>query len=240
MPPPCTASDAGDRDPCFVQRVHARRRVPGVQAGSLRAFCQTGAWLCAVPPPMPFARSRLPLPARRALLRLRSAPRDGRRTRRCVCRPRPTCAASWFGLEGVDPRHRRGDAASTRRCFSGLPLRRCAVPRTPQPVARLIDSRGCAFRRASSPRPPAPECEWPSCAPERTGSGLDRASGSGCPGRRLHRIGAFRPGRTPRGVSLSHSALPSTFRSRPQTRPKPAWFLPDADRLQGVSPPTSP
>jgi hypothetical protein len=169
-----------------------------------------------------------------------SAPRDGCRARHHIGRPGPTSAVSWFGLEGVDPRHRRGDAASTRRRSSGLPLHRCAVPRTPQPVARLIDSRGCAFRRASSPRPPAPECGWPSRVPEHTGSGLDRASASGCPARRLHRIGAFRPGRTPRGVSLSRSALPSTLRSSPPTRPKPAWSLPGADRLQGVSPPTSP
>jgi len=63
---------------------------------------------------------------------------------------------------------------------------------------------------------------------------------SGFPARRLRCIGAFRPVHTPRGVSASHSTLPPTLCARPLTRPKPARFLPSADRLQGVAPPTSP
>jgi hypothetical protein len=63
-------------------------------------------------------------------------------------------AASGLGLEGGRPRHHRDGAASTRRCSTGSPPLRCAVPRNPQPVARSLGSRGCALRRASSPHFP--------------------------------------------------------------------------------------
>jgi hypothetical protein len=72
------------------------------------------------------------------------------------CRSRPTSETSWIGLEGVDPRHHRGGAASARLRSTGLPLHRSAVPRAPQPVARLIVSRGCAVQRASSLQHPTP------------------------------------------------------------------------------------
>jgi hypothetical protein len=192
-----------------------------------------------LPLPMPFARSHLPLPARRALLRVRYVPKNARQSCRFNCRPRPTSDSSWIGLEGVDPRHHRGGAASTRLRSTGLPLLRSAVPRTPQPVARPISSRGCAVQRASSLQRPTPRrggCPACRSTPDRVWTErLFRFPGL-APS--LHRC--LSTGPHLKRCALSHSALSPTLAARPLTRPKPARFVSSADRLQGFAPPTSP
>jgi hypothetical protein len=157
---------------------------------------QTGAWTRSAT-----ADAACPLPpavasqARRAgALRLRPDPRDGAPPVPLLCRPRPFAAASSRGLEGVDPRHHRGGAASTRRLTTELPLCLCAVPRNPQPVARPIVARGCPIRRASSPQRDVPKCIEPSSVLLHAGAGLDPSVCFRLPGcGRLHCIGAFRP-----------------------------------------------
>jgi len=194
---------------------------------------------CALPLPMPFARSHLPLPARRALLRVRIVPRDARQSCRSRCRPRPTAETSRIGLEGVDPRHHRGGAASTRLRSTGLPLLRSAVPRAPQPVARLIGSRGCAVQRASSLQRPTPRrggCPACRSTPDRVWTQRRfRLPGMALS---LHRClsTSAHPNRC---VCVAFGPAVNTL-SRPLTRPRPARFVASADRLQGVSPPTSP
>lgn len=73
------------------------------------------------------------------------------------------------------------------------------------------------------------------CICTQTGSGVDRAPAE---------AGAFAAsvpldGRTPE-CGPSHAALPPTSVRQPAIRPRPVRLVPDADRLQGVAPPTSP
>jgi hypothetical protein len=175
MPPPYTASDAGDHDPRFVQRVHSRRRVPGVQASVCRASCQTGAWIARLPLPMPFARSRLPLPARRALLRVRSS-------RGTVAVP----AAASVGLDRLcrvwvwtgggwsapPPRWCRQHPSRLLR-VAPASLRRSPNTPTGCPAVRF---EGLGPSESELSTLLTPEREELSHAPRRIGPGLDRAS----------------------------------------------------------------
>jgi hypothetical protein len=175
MPPPCTASDAGDHDLRFVQRVHARRHVPGVQASRCRASCQTGAWTVRYPLPMPFARSRLLLPARRALLRVRAsrgtlaAPAAASVGRNRLCR---VWARTGGGSSAPPPRWCRQHPSLLHR-VAPASLRRSPKPTTGCPIARL---EGLCPSESKLSTLPSPEREELSHAPERIEPGLDPAS----------------------------------------------------------------
>jgi len=165
MPPSYTASDVEDHDPCFFRRIHSSRRVPGVQIGDLARMPELGpgvreASADAADPLPPAAASQ----ARCAEApRVRPDPRAGAPILPLLLPAEAGFCRVVIGLEGVGPRHHRSGAASTRRLTTGLPLRLCAVPRTPRPVARPIVPRGYAVRRASSPQPSTPRCDWLAC-----------------------------------------------------------------------------
>jgi hypothetical protein len=121
--------------PCFVQRVHIRRRVPGVQASEHRASCQTGAWIARCR-----CRCRLPAPACRC--------RPGAHccvfatSRRTVADPAATAAGrdrrlkrhgtDWRGLIRATNSHTEawGLSCVPKHTGSGL-------DRAPVPVARF-------------------------------------------------------------------------------------------------------
>jgi hypothetical protein len=210
LPPPYTASDARDRDPCFVQRVHIRRRVPGVQASEHRASCQTGAWVARCR-----CRCRSPAPT-------------------CRCQPGAHCcvfatsrrtlanpAASTAGRDRHLIRHGsdwRGLIRATTEAVPpapdfaplGCP---CFAPPFPERPNRLP---GRSVRGAVPSREQA-LCSVPHrgvgavlrAEAHRIGSGPSACSGF--PAWRLRCIGAFRADHTPRGASRSHSALPPTL-----------------------------